>query len=78
MQKITSSLSLLRGFLLLIYILVLVIVNSWLPVSGTTKSQDRAVTKFRNGKLPMPLEIKAIKTKKKVAKIGETISDDED
>jgi hypothetical protein len=78
MHKITVSPSLLRGFLLLTCMSVLVMMNAWLPVSGRGKWQERTVSKFRNGKLPMPLEIKAIKTKKGMTKIGEAISEDDD
>jgi hypothetical protein len=78
MHKITSGSPFLSGLLPLVCMLVLVIINAWLPVSGTTKLQDRTVTKFRNGKLLMPLEIKTIKTKKRIAKIDEAISDDDD
>lgn len=52
--------------------------NVWQPVSGSSKWQDRTVSKFRNGRLPMPLEIKAVKTKKGTTKIGEAISEDDD
>jgi hypothetical protein len=56
----------------------LIMTSAWLPTFGITQTKDRTVTKFRNGKLPMPVEVKAIKTKKKSAKIGEAVSDDDD
>ena len=78
MYKITLRRSLSKGLLSLIFLcLSLVIISAW-PVSSAGQSQDRTVTKFRNGKLPPPVEIKAIKTKRKIAKIGETIFDDDD
>lgn len=78
MHKPKPSLSLLRSVPLLTGVLVLVSIGAWPSVSGITQSQDRTVTKFRNGKLPMPLEIKAVKTKRGKGKIGEAISDDDD
>lgn len=78
MNKITSRPSLLRGFSVLACVLVLIMTNAQLPVAGITQAQDRTVTKFRNGKLLMPLEIRKIKTKKRVVKAGEVISDDDD
>jgi hypothetical protein len=76
--KISSRMSSVKGFSILTCVLILIITNASLPVSGITQSQDRSVTKFRNGKLLMPLEIKSIKTKRRTAKTGEVISDDDD
>lgn len=79
MNKTTFSPSLLRELSVLICVLVLLITNAWVPVSGITQAQEeRTVTKFRNGKLLMPLEIRRIKTKKRDAKRGEPIFDDDD
>lgn len=75
MNKITSGSFSFRTLLLTIGSLILVI-NVLLPVFGTTQSQDRTVTKFR--KLAMPVEVKAIKTKKGSTKLGQAISDDDD
>lgn len=76
MNKITSTPSPFRVLLLTVGSLILIITNVLLPVSGTTQSQDRIVTKFR--KLAMPVEVKAIKTKKGSTKLGQAISDDDD
>lgn len=76
MNKVTSSLFSFRALLLTIGSLILVITHVWLPVSGTTQTQDRTVTKFR--KLAMPVEVKAVKTKKGSFKLGQAISDDDD
>lgn len=78
MHKIPSSPSLARGFSVFTCAAILMMTNAWLPVSGTAQSKDRTVTKFRNGKLPMPVEVKAVKTKRGKAKVGEAISDDDD
>jgi hypothetical protein len=78
LHKIRFSPSLLRELSVLICVLILLITNASVPVSGLTQPQERTVTKFRNGKLLMPLEIRRIKTKKRDAKMGEPISDDDD
>jgi hypothetical protein len=76
MNKITSSSFPFRVILLTIGSLIFVVANVLLPVFGITQSQDRTVTKFR--KLSMPVEVKAVKTKKGVTKLGQAISDDDD